>query len=275
VSRRIGLIGARGHVGSELIRLIGAHPGFELAFVSSRERVGQSLSAHEPSAPAGMDYVSFGPQEAAAAAADALVLALPNDKAAEFVAAIDAVAPQRVVLDLSADFRFDDRWYYGLPELTRSHAAGKTRISNPGCYASAMQFAIAPMRDALDCPGQCLGHVRRENRFSRCARGRLGDPDRHHNLPRHQGRIADRPEIDPRNGFETPEARRGDLPRQPRFSGSPRTRQGDEARRREKADQVFHFLSAPDEARQGNRQTHWDKSYGMWGRHAGRGSNIG
>ena len=157
MSRRIGLIGARGYVGSELIRLIAAHPDFELAFVSSREREGQLLSDHEPDAPAGMRYVSYGPQEAAAANADALVLALPNGMAAEFADAVDAVAPGRVLLDLSADYRFDDRWTYGLPELTRAALAGRTRISNPGCYATAMQLAIAPMREVVVGPVQCFG----------------------------------------------------------------------------------------------------------------------
>ncbi|HOZ05900.1 MAG TPA: N-acetyl-gamma-glutamyl-phosphate reductase, partial [Arenimonas sp.] len=42
----IGLVGARGHVGSELIRLIETHPEFELGFVSSRERAGQKVAAH-------------------------------------------------------------------------------------------------------------------------------------------------------------------------------------------------------------------------------------
>jgi len=157
VSLRIGLVGARGHVGSELIRLIAGHPEFELAFVASAERGGQPPARPEAATAGDMAYVSFGPQEAASAAADALVLALPNDKAADFVAAVDAVAPGRVVLDLSADYRFDDRWYYGLPELTRAKAAGKTRISNPGCYASAMQLAIAPMAGLLEGPVQCFG----------------------------------------------------------------------------------------------------------------------
>ena len=44
----VGLVGARGHAGSELVRLFAAHPRFELAFVSSRERAGQPLAAHEP-----------------------------------------------------------------------------------------------------------------------------------------------------------------------------------------------------------------------------------
>lgn len=154
---RIGIVGARGHVGGELVRLLAAHPGFELAFVSSREWAGEPVDARIPDAPPGLDFVSLGPEAVAAAGADAVVLALPNGRAQAFVAAIDAAAPQTVVIDLSADYRFDAGWYYGLPELTRGGYAGQRRIANPGCYATAMQLAIAPMRGHLAGPVQCFG----------------------------------------------------------------------------------------------------------------------
>ncbi len=85
------------------------------------------------------------------------MLALPNGMAAPFVAALDASAPATVVLDLSADYRFDPGWYYGLPELTRNDYNGQKRISNPGCYATAMQLALAPMLMQLAGPAQCFG----------------------------------------------------------------------------------------------------------------------
>jgi N-acetyl-gamma-glutamyl-phosphate reductase len=154
---RIGLIGARGYVGSELIGLIAAHPQFELAFVSSREREGQRVATFEPGADPQLAYVNFGPEAAARAGVDALVLALPNGRAPEFVAAVDAAGLDPVVIDLSADYRFDARWYYGLPELTRSRAGGQRRISNPGCYATAMQLAIAPLCGRIVGPVQCFG----------------------------------------------------------------------------------------------------------------------
>ena len=154
---QLGLVGARGYVGSEFIRLVAAHPDFELTFVASREREGQFLSEHEPVADSGLRYSNPTVAEAAALGVDALVLALPNGKAGDFVAAVDEVAPDTVVLDLSADYRFDPAWYYGLPELTRSHAAGAKRISNPGCYATAMQLALAPLCDELAAPSQCFG----------------------------------------------------------------------------------------------------------------------
>jgi N-acetyl-gamma-glutamyl-phosphate reductase len=157
VRRTVGIVGARGHVGSELIRLLAAHPGLELAFVSSRERAGQRLDAHEAGYSGDLLYTSLGPQDVAGQGVDAVVLALPNGKAAPYVDAIEAAAPGSVIVDLSADYRFDAGWYYGLPELTRGGPGDRRRISNPGCYATAMQLAIAPMRDLLDGPVQCFG----------------------------------------------------------------------------------------------------------------------
>jgi len=153
----LGLIGARGYVGAELIRLVAGHPRFRLGFVSSREWAGQPLRSQYPDVPLDLDFENLGPEAAAARGVAALVLALPNGKAAPFVAAADAAGGNPVLLDLSADYRFDPSWYYGLPELTRARAAGQRRISNPGCYATAMQLAVAPMHEWLEGPVQCFG----------------------------------------------------------------------------------------------------------------------
>lgn len=155
--KTVGIIGARGHTGAELIKLIDRHPHLELAFVSSRELAGQKVSDHIAGFSGGLRYENLGHEQVGAKGADAIILALPNGKAAEWVAAIDAQAPEMVVLDLSADYRFNSDWYYGLPELTRDAYAGQKRISNPGCYATAMQLAIAPVLDQLAGPPQCFG----------------------------------------------------------------------------------------------------------------------
>jgi N-acetyl-gamma-glutamyl-phosphate reductase len=89
--------------------------------------------------------------------ADVVILALPNGKASAIVQAFDAAGVDPILIDLSADYRFDPSWYYGLPELTRHLYTGQRRISNPGCYATAMQLAIAPMCNVLDGPVQCFG----------------------------------------------------------------------------------------------------------------------
>jgi N-acetyl-gamma-glutamyl-phosphate reductase len=155
--KSVGIVGARGHTGAELIALIAGHPQLELAFVSSRELAGQRVAAHVPAFAGELRYEALDAEQAARKDADAVVLALPNGKSAPFVQALDAHAPQAIVVDLSADHRFDDTWYYGLPELTREHYRGERRIANPGCYATAMQLAIAPLRDLLAGPPQCFG----------------------------------------------------------------------------------------------------------------------
>jgi len=154
---RVGLVGARGHVGAELIRLLAAHPAFEIAFVSSRERDGQRLADHEPAYRGELRYSALDAAGVAASGVEAVVLGLPNGLAAPYVAAIDTVAPGMAIIDLSADFRFDAAWGYGLPERNRVALAGARRISNPGCYATAMQMALAPVIDLVDGPAQCFG----------------------------------------------------------------------------------------------------------------------
>ena len=156
-NKTVGIVGARGHTGAELIRLIANHPQLELVFVSSRELAGQRVSDHITGWNGELRYENLGHEQVAAKGANAVILALPNGKAAEIVTAIDAQAPDTVVVDLSADFRFNEDWYYGLPELTRGGYAGQKRISNPGCYATAMQLAITPLLDRLAGPPQCFG----------------------------------------------------------------------------------------------------------------------
>jgi N-acetyl-gamma-glutamyl-phosphate reductase len=154
---QVGIIGARGYVGGELIRLLAAHPQFELAYVTSREWAGQPLSAHIDGYAGDVHFISPGYEELPELEADAVVLALPNGKAAHIVRQFDDAGADAVIIDLSADHRFDPSWYYGLPELTRARYAGQRRISNPGCYATAMQLAIAPMLNVLEGPVQCFG----------------------------------------------------------------------------------------------------------------------
>ena len=83
------------------------------------------------------------------------ILALPNGLAAPWVDAItssssSSSSSEPLIIDLSADHRFDSKWTYGLPELTsRSTIASARLIANPGCYATAAQLAIAPLLDHI------------------------------------------------------------------------------------------------------------------------------
>lgn len=155
--KTVGIVGARGHTGAEMIRLIVAHPELELAFVSSRELVGQRLADHVDAYTGSLQYVNLDAEAVASQGVDVVILALPNAKAAPFVDALAKTKPDTVIVDLSADYRFDERWYYGLPELTRGKWRGETKISNPGCYATAIQLSIAPLKDLLAAPPVSFG----------------------------------------------------------------------------------------------------------------------
>jgi N-acetyl-gamma-glutamyl-phosphate reductase len=156
-TKSIGIVGARGHTGAEMIRMIASHPGLALTFVSSRELDGQRLDAHVEAYSGDLRYASLDADAVAAQGADVVVLALPNGKAAPYVEALGKAAPDTVIIDLSADYRFDERWYYGLPELYRDRWRGEKRISNPGCYATAIQLSVAPLKDLLAAPPVSFG----------------------------------------------------------------------------------------------------------------------
>jgi len=141
----VGLVGARGHTGRELIRLIAGHPELMLAYAVSREFAGRKVSEIAPEDKDECIFEALDPMEVARRRADAVILALPDGAGAPFVEAIEKAAPEKIIVDLSADHRFNDRWAYGLPELHREKIKGAARIANPGCYATALQLALAPL----------------------------------------------------------------------------------------------------------------------------------
>lgn len=151
----VALVGARGYVGIELMRLLVAHPRFRLVYAASREQAGQVVADRIAGAPSDLRYSAPSPESLPALADGAYVLALPNGKAAPYVEAIERIAPNAVIIDLSADYRFDAGWHYGLPELVWDQPG--RRIANPGCYATAMQLAIAPLLHRVRGPVQCFG----------------------------------------------------------------------------------------------------------------------
>lgn len=155
VPTRVGLIGARGYTGQALIDLLNAHPYMDLRHVSSRELAGQELQGYTRRK---IIYENLSPEDVGKlekdGQIDCWVMALPNGVCKPYIEALDQASKgkdqQSVIVDLSADYRFDSKWTYGLPELTkRSEIYKSTRISNPGCYATAAQLGIAPILEHL------------------------------------------------------------------------------------------------------------------------------
>lgn len=145
---KVALIGARGYTGQALISLLNAHPHMDLRHVSSRELAGKKLQGYDKR---DITYENLSPEDVRHMAdngdVDCWVMALPNGVCKPFVDAVDqSSAKGNVIVDLSADYRFDSNWTYGLPELvSRASIAQATRISNPGCYATAAQVGISPL----------------------------------------------------------------------------------------------------------------------------------
>ncbi|KAA5800934.1 N-acetyl-gamma-glutamyl-phosphate reductase [Alkalicaulis satelles] len=156
--KTVGLVGARGHTGRELIALIARRPDMRLTFAVSRAMAGKPVRDLAPEAPDGLEFEALDAQACAARGADAVILAMPNGEAGAYVAAFEAAAPDIVLVDLSADYRFDDSWAYGLPEIYgRQRLKRARRISNPGCYATAGQLCTAPVRPWLSGPAHLFG----------------------------------------------------------------------------------------------------------------------
>lgn len=149
-SRMINLVGGRGYTGSELLGLLLRHPQMDLGIASSRSDAGQTLSSVCADWPEdGRTFTQLEPDGIAAYPADAWVLALPNGAAGRWVEVIRTGFPDSVILDLSADYRFDSQWTYGLPERYRSDIRNTRLIANPGCYATGAQLGLLPLVDML------------------------------------------------------------------------------------------------------------------------------
>lgn len=146
MGQRVGLFGATGYTGRELVRLLRGHPGVELAFTTGS---GEGHLAHE----AGLER-----------AADAYLLALPHGVAARFAARLRRERPRAAVVDLSGDLRLPSSeayraWYgeehpapellgeapYGLVEINRERLRGARLIANPGCYATSVLLPLVPL----------------------------------------------------------------------------------------------------------------------------------
>ena len=159
---RVGVVGASGYTGAELLRLLAGHSGLETAVATSREFAGQDIASVYPNlaAYAGRPYDVIETDRLEGL--DLVFLALPHGASMELGARL-AAAGTRVV-DLSADFRLEDpeaypewfggahtapewlgKWAYGLPELHRDEIRGHQTVANPGCYPTAALLALAPL----------------------------------------------------------------------------------------------------------------------------------
>ncbi len=148
---KAAIVGARGYVGVELIGLLDQHPQVELMGVYSRAYAGQTVQSMLPSfSDPELTYSVCEFEQLPHMDLDVLFLALPDGVAKQHAELWHQMAAETVVIDLSADHRFDDHWTYGQSE-TNTEALGQAHlIANPGCYATGMQLGLLPLLPYLD-----------------------------------------------------------------------------------------------------------------------------
>ena len=129
----VGVLGASGYVGQELMRLLSRHPGASVAFATAESAAGEIVEGHRLVRAA----------DAPLASAEIVLSALPHGVSGRYVH--EARAAGRRAVDLSADFRLSPDAVYGLTELTRPQVAGAELVANPGCYPTAALLALIPL----------------------------------------------------------------------------------------------------------------------------------
>jgi N-acetyl-gamma-glutamyl-phosphate reductase len=159
----VGIIGASGFTGAELLRICALHPHFEVKYATGDSQAGTLARSLYPSLAATYPNLVFEEFELAKAlACDVVFLGLPHEASLELVPQL--VNKVKLVVDLSAAYRLTDvsqypQWYgfahthpdlvatavYGLPELNREALKTAKLIATPGCYVTAASLALAPL----------------------------------------------------------------------------------------------------------------------------------
>jgi N-acetyl-gamma-glutamyl-phosphate reductase len=158
----VGVVGANGYAGGELLRLLSRHPGVEIRCIAARSAAGQAVETVWPSLRGILDVPMVAPEPEVLAGCDVVFFATPHGVA-------QSLAPMLLerdvrVIDLSADFRIRDaavwaHWYgqphaaegllseavYGLPELNRERLRSARLVAVPGCYPTAVSLAVLPL----------------------------------------------------------------------------------------------------------------------------------
>jgi N-acetyl-gamma-glutamyl-phosphate reductase len=157
MSLRIGVAGASGYAGGELLRLLAGHPEVEVGAVTAGGNAGSTLGEHHPHLVSLADRVLAETAATELSGHDVVFLALPHGQSAALAAEL---GEDTLVVDCGADFRLTDAdawrrfyggphagtWPYGLPELPgqRDKLRGARRIAVPGCYPTVVTLTLLP-----------------------------------------------------------------------------------------------------------------------------------
>jgi len=166
---KIGILGASGYTGAELVRLLLRHPRVEIALLTADRKAGQHMRDVFPQfAPYDLpQLISIDGIDWKSADLDLIFCALPHGTTQLVISKIFAEKPDAKVVDLSADFRLTDldayaKWYghphqatalqtqavYGLSEVYRRGVKTAKLVANPGCYTTCAQLPLIPLLKA-------------------------------------------------------------------------------------------------------------------------------
>ena len=157
---KVGIIGATGYVGAELVRILLNHPYTEIAAVSGITDIGKPLGAIFQSY-LGLIEHKITSEDEVIAKSELVFTAIPHGFSEKI--AVKVIAAKKILIDLGADFRLNSEqdfidWYgdkyhfpelhkiaaYIIPELNRNDIAGKRIVANPGCYPTSISLGLAP-----------------------------------------------------------------------------------------------------------------------------------
>lgn len=163
--KKIGILGATGYTGEELLRYLSRHPHVDLAFATSEHDAGKGLNELYPYLSRFTDKQLITGEQALNVSADLVFLCLPHGESARWGEKFFQRGAK--IVDLGADFRFYDaqvyqHWYhqehpcpgllnetvYGLVEWNREKIRGRCVVGNPGCYPTATLLAALPFMAA-------------------------------------------------------------------------------------------------------------------------------
>ena len=166
---KIGVLGASGYTGAELVRLLIAHPHVAIALLTADRRAGQAMADVFPQfSPYRLPpLTALDAADWAALKLDLVFCALPHGTTQQVIKDLVPRAPGTKIVDLSADFRLADpaayaRWYghahaapelqqeavYGLTEIYRREIKAARLVANPGCYTTCAELALIPLLKA-------------------------------------------------------------------------------------------------------------------------------
>jgi len=160
---KIGVVGASGYAGGELLRLLATHPHFEVTAITAHSNAGEQITSVHPQLQSYREkkFSAFAPADFDSC--ELIFLALPHGESAKVIAQLPVTSK---IVDLGADYRLESAdqwskyyggdyagaWTYGLADIEpfKSQISASLKLANPGCYATSIALGAAPAGSIAD-----------------------------------------------------------------------------------------------------------------------------